>query len=134
MSLLIQKEANKSQSGILIEKEQPTKPTRAYSLKQEKAVAESVNGSRTLNSGATPFQKGDVKTEQFVLECKTKTSHSESMSIKKAWLEKNKEEALFMGKPYNALAFNFGPDEQNYYIIDEYLFQELLEYLQNKTV
>ena len=60
MSLLIQKEANKSQSGILIEKEQPTKPTRAYSLKQEKAVAESVNGSRTLNSGATPFQKGDV--------------------------------------------------------------------------
>ena len=37
-----------------------------------------------------------------------------------------------MGKKYNALVFNFGPDEDNYYIIDEHLFKELVYYLDNK--
>jgi len=37
-----------------------------------------------------------------------------------------------MGKPYTAIAFNFGPDEDNYYIIDKFLFQELIEYLGEK--
>lgn len=78
------------------------------------------------------FQKGDILTKHFLLEAKTKTSLSESISIKKEWLLKNKREALSMSKPFNALAFNFGPDEPNYYIIDENLFQELLEYLENK--
>ena len=36
-----------------------------------------------------------------------------------------------MGKKYHALAFNFGPNEDNYYVIDEYLFKSLVEYLQN---
>ena len=57
---------------------------------------------------------------------------SESISIKKEWITKTEKEAVFMGKKYTALAFNFGPDEPNYYIIDEYLFQDLLEYLRNK--
>jgi hypothetical protein len=39
---------------------------------------------------------------------------------------------VFMGKPYSAVVFNFGPGEENHYIIDEYLFQELLEYLKTK--
>lgn len=30
---------------------------------------------------------------------------------------------------YTALAFNFGPDEKNYYIIDEELFEILVTYL-----
>ena len=107
-------------------------PTRYFSKKQETKVAKSLDGDVQCNSGATDFRKGDVTTEQFLIECKTKTSHSKSISIKKDWLLKNKQEALFMGKPYNALAFSFGPDEPNYYIIDEYLFQELLEYLKNK--
>lgn len=34
-----------------------------------------------------------------------------------------------MGKPYSAIVFNFGPGEENHYIIDEYLFLELLEHL-----
>lgn len=37
-----------------------------------------------------------------------------------------------MGKKHSALVFSFGPDEENHYIIDEYLFQELLEYLKTK--
>lgn len=34
-----------------------------------------------------------------------------------------------MGKAFTAIAFNFGPDEENHYIIDEFLFQELVELL-----
>ena len=106
-------------------------PTRAYSKKQENYVAKKFGGDRVKNSGATPFQKGDVNLDKqsFLIECKTKTSPSESISIKKEWLEKNVKEALFMGKKYSALAFNFGPNEKNYYIIDEYLFELLLDKL-----
>lgn len=107
--------------------------TRHYSSKQEKATAKNLNGSKTINSGATPFEKGDVIVDNLMLiECKTKTSTSNSMSIKKDWLEKNAREALFMGKPYNALAFNFGPNQPNYYILDEKLFEEFLEYIRTK--
>ena len=76
--------------------------------------------------------KGDVLLEEFSLEMKTKTSHSDSISIKKEWIEKNKQAALFDGKKYNALGFSFGPDEDNYFIIDQYLFEELIEYLKEK--
>ena len=108
------------------------KPTRYYSKKQETEVAKALGGKTTKNSGATLFQKGDLTLDNWLIEAKTKTSHSESMSIKKEWLAKNLSESLFMGKKYNALVFNFGPDEDNYYIIDEYLFKELVYYLDNK--
>ena len=114
------------------EKEGEKKPTRYYSKRQEDAVASSLLGARTKNSGATRWEKGDVLTEKFLLECKTKTTHSDSISIRKDWIEKNDKEALFMGKPYSALVFNFGPDQKNYYIIDEFLFQTLLEVLGEK--
>lgn len=106
-------------------------PTRHYSVKQEKQVASKFNGDRTLNSGATPYQKGDVMLENFLLECKTKVKPSESITIQKEWLDKNEKEALFMGKPYSALVFNFGPSETNYYVIDEYLFETLLGKIDN---
>lgn len=109
------------------------KPTRYFSDKQEKTVSKATGGSQTSNSGATDFGgKGDVLTTQFLLECKTKMSHSNTISLRKEWFEKNKQEAAFMGKPYTALVFNFGPDEDNHYVIDEWLFQELLEYLKKK--
>lgn len=108
------------------------KPTRHFSKKQEDAVAKATGGQTTANSGATPWQKGDILTEQFLVECKTKTTASESISVKKEWFEKNKQEAAFMGKPYSAVVFNFGPDQTNYYVIDEYLFQDLLDYLKTK--
>jgi hypothetical protein len=106
-------------------------PTRHFSKKQEEAVAKATGGKRTPNSGATDFGgKSDVDIANlFNIECKTKTSNSESISIKKEWIHKNKREALFDGNPYSAIAFNFGPDSENYYIIDEYLFLELIDHL-----
>lgn len=117
--------------GILRErhKEGEKKPTRHFSKQQETTVAKELGGQTTKNSGATMFQKGDILLEDWLLEAKTKVSHSKSIAIKKDWLEKNLKESLFMGKKYNALVFNFGPNETNYYIIDEKLFQTLVEYL-----
>ena len=104
------------------------KPTRFYSDKQEKQIVKKIGGKQTSNSGATSFSKGDIRTKQFLIEAKTVTKSKDSFSIKKAWLMKNKEEAFAMNKPYNALAFNFGPNEENYYIINEKLFKELVKY------
>ena len=42
--------------------------TRYYSKKQENKVAKKLKGKRTANSGATPFQKGDVVTNNFLIE------------------------------------------------------------------
>ena len=61
------------------------------------------------------------------IECKTKTTLSDSISIKKDWLEKIKKESLFDGKRYYSLAFNFGPNQDNYYIIDSEFNLELAE-------
>lgn len=108
------------------------KPTRYYSDKQEKTIVKENGGKQTISSGSTPFSKGDVLLDEWLLEAKTKTSHSDSISVKKEWIEKNKKEALFMGKKYQAVVFNFGPEEDNYYIIDKYIFQELLELLKKK--
>ena len=104
-------------------------PTRHFSKIQEDTVAKAIGGKRTPNSGATPWSKSDVLSDKFALECKTKMSTSESISIKKEWFLKQKQEAAFMGKPYSAIVFNFGPGEENHYIIDEYLFQFLKDKL-----
>lgn len=108
------------------------KPTRYFSNKQEKTVAKDFNGKKQANSGATAFAKGDVIIDNFLLECKTKTASSDSISIKKSWIEKNRAEALFMGKPYSAICFNFGPDEENFYIIDRELMEILIEKVKEK--
>jgi len=111
------------------------KPTRHYSKKQEDAVAKTLDGTTTKNSGATMFGgKGDVYTNDglFLIECKTKMTHADSITIRKDWFEKNKQEMVFEGKDHETLAFNFGPNEPMHYIIDEYLFLELLEYLRSK--
>ena len=105
------------------------RPTRFYSTKQEKAIAKELNGKQVTNSGATRFNKGDVINNLFLIEAKTKTTESKSFSIKKEWLEKNKEEAFAMNKRYNALCFDFG-DSERYYVIDEKTFKLLNELLE----
>ena len=104
-------------------------PTRYFSSKQEKAVAKAIGGRQTPNSGATTWVKSDVLTEDFAIECKTKTTSSNSISLKKEWFEKQKQEMVFMGKKHSAIVFSFGPDEEQHYIIDEYLFQYLIDCL-----
>ena len=115
----------------LKEGQKPT-PTRTYSKKQETAIANATGGQRTPNSAATTWSKGDVLTEQFLLEAKTKTTHRDSIKINKEWFDKNRQEKAFMGKPHSAIVFNFGPGEENHYSSGEYLCLELLEELRCK--
>lgn len=115
------------------EGQKPT-PTRVRSKAQEDQVAKATGGRRTPNSGATTFGgKSDVNIANLIsVECKTKMTSSESISIKKEWIEKLRAEAAFDGHEYTALAFNFGPNEEMHYIIDEYLFQTLIEILKEQ--
>lgn len=103
------------------------RPTRFYSNKQEKAVAKAISGKQTANSGATPFYKGDVTTDDWLIECKTSTTVKGSFSIKREWLDKNKEEAFAMGKYHNALCFDFGPNTDRYYVVDEKTFKRFMK-------
>ena len=114
--------------------EETKKSTRYYSSKQEKKVAKELGAKITPNSGATMFQKGDLILDNWLLECKTQTKSKESFTIKKEWFEKNLRESVMMGKDYTAVVFNFGPDQENYYVIDEKTFQELLQLQQNNVV
>ena len=109
------------------------KPTRFYSNKQEKHIAKAVSGKQVVNSGATPFNKGDVTTDNWLFEAKTKTKESDSFSIKREWLEKNKEEAFAMRKEYNALVIDFG-DGKQFYVVDEHTFLQMKEALDGSTL
>lgn len=108
------------------------KSTRYYSNAQEKKVAKAVGGKKVANSGATNFNKGDVTTDDWLIECKTKFNIAKSFAIKKEWLLKNREEMFAMGKSYNALVFDFG-DGNNYYVLDEKTFLMLKDLLEEKT-
>ena len=108
------------------------RPTRFYSNRQEKKVAKAVGGRQTPNSGATPFQKGDVATEDWLIECKTTTTEKKTFNVKKEWLDKNKEEAFAMSKSYSALCFDFGNNSDRYYVIDEKTFIKAKEALKNE--
>lgn len=108
------------------------RPTRFYSSKQEKQVAKAIGGKQTANSGATAFSKGDVRTDLFLLECKTCVKSQKSFTVQKDWFTKNKEEAFAMGKPFSAVVFDFGDGEQHY-IIDEKLFKKLLKHLEDEN-
>lgn len=108
------------------------KPTRWASDRQEKSIAKATGGKQTKNSGATCFSKGDVTTNKWLLEAKTCMKDQKTFTIHKEWFEKNKKESLFMNKPYSAVVFNFGPnDDTNYYAIDEQTFLLMKEALES---
>ena len=109
-------------------------PTRYYSKKQEKKIAKAVGGRRQANSGATAFQKGDVITDQFLIEAKTKTKDCKSFTVKEDWLLKNEEEAFAMGRE-SALCFDFGPSaNRRYYVISERQFDLLQQCLEEGRI
>ena len=105
------------------------KPTRFFSKNQEKQVAKNLSGKVIPNSGATAFAKGDVALDDFLIECKTKVSPCTSFSIKKEWITKQRMETLSMRKDNWAIAFQYEPKGENFYVIDEKTFKMLLDLL-----
>ena len=104
--------------------------TRYYSNIHEQSVCHALNAQQTSNSGAGKFHKGDcIIPELLLIECKTAMADKSSVSIKKAWIDKNKSEAKEMRLDNSCVCFNFGPETDNYYVISEKLMKYLVEYL-----
>ena len=78
------------------------------------------------NSGATEFQKGDLKDEHILVECKTIVRPQKQRTIEKEWLTKLKEEQISMRKSLSALAFVFG-DGDEYVVLTIQDFKNLYE-------
>lgn len=100
--------------------------TRAKSSQQEKRIAKAMGGRQVIGSGSTPFLKGDVIVDQLFIEAKTKMEPSQQITVKKAWLEKAKEQALSTRKRDYAVAISFG-DPKEFYIIEDTLMEELFK-------
>ena len=98
--------------------------TRYKSNIQEKRVAKAMGGRQVLGSGSTPFLKGDVVVDKLFIEAKTKMEPSKSISVKKEWLDKAKEQALAMRKEDYSLVISMG-DGKDYYVIEDQLMEDL---------
>lgn len=95
----------------------------------EQTIADKLNAIPTIKevtrrsrgSGNQWFEKGDVLNSILKLECKERKGSElaggdKSISIKRLWLEKAKEEAINDNKTM-ALPFRFKGDNDNIYII-----------------
>ena len=107
--------------------------TRYASSVQEKRVAGKLGGKVSSNSGAGMFNKGDIVCEDasLLIECKTCMEPKKSFSIKKEWIEKNKDEAFRLRLDNHVIAFNFDyQDKADYYVIDDKLMRYLVDKLE----
>ena len=104
---------------------------RKISQIQEKRIANNIEGRMVSNSGATKFDKGDIKSLEWLIEAKTKASSSRSMTIQREWLEKIKEEALAQRKPYHAVAISFD-NKKDYFILEDSFFYRLVKMLEQE--
>ena len=102
------------------------KSTRFFSKKQEQQIAKALKGKVQSNSGAADFTAGDVKTEHCLIDAKTVMTSKKSVSIHKDWLLKIKDEAFAMNKDFGVVAINFGPNQPNYYVLEEKQFKDYL--------
>lgn len=95
---------------------------------QETEVARTLGFRRQANSGASPFQKGDVIGGRFLIECKTHVSNVKSYRVEKSVIDKMREEAFGMGlsKSDAVLCFDFGNKTERFYVLSERLFKELV--------
>ena len=102
------------------------KTTRDYSRIQEEKVADLVGGRVVKGSGSGMFAKGDVVSPEALYECKTKTKPSKSHSLKKEWFDKVRKEALFKGKEFAIIAFDYGDSGDQYFAMHQKDFLQLL--------
>lgn len=101
-------------------------PTRAASKRQESRVAKALGGRVQPNSGSTDYYKGDVTTDDMLIECKTSMKPKKSFSIQKEWLDKNELERFSMKKDYSGLVFDFGDKGEQYIVMELSQFKRLL--------
>lgn len=110
--------------------------TREFSDKHEKSVCKLLKAEQVRNSGAGKFKKGDCvqKDASLLIECKTVMTDKTSISIRKDWILKNKEESFENRLDNSCIAFNFGPDQDSYFIIDSRLMKFLVDKLTEENL
>lgn len=101
--------------------------TKYQSNKQEKKVASQMNGKTVVASGALWNAKADVRSDKYLVECKT-TAKDYYCVTSKVW-EKIQHEAISdsMRTPILAVEINNGTKPENYVVINFWLFEELIE-------
>jgi hypothetical protein len=72
------------------------KSTTSLGRTLENDIAAKYGGRRSPSSGASAFDKGDVRFDEYLAECKT--TEAKSFSFKLATWDKAKQEALDLGK------------------------------------
>jgi len=103
----------------------PRTSTRARADKHEKHAAKVLGAQKTIASGQTPIDKGDVKSDFLRAECKT--TEKKSFVLKLDALMKIARQASGDQMPVFNIQFNEGANPRNYYIIPEGWFLQLLE-------
>ncbi len=103
-----------------------SKPTRYFSKRQETRVGKDLGLCVQSNSGATAFQKGDLKGDDILVECKTVTKPQKQRTVEKEWLTKLDEERVSMRKKLSAVVFDFG-DTDEFVILSMKDFKNLYE-------
>jgi hypothetical protein len=94
------------------------------SLKHEKRLAKAIGGQRNVASGAFWFRKGDVRSEDLLIE--HKWTGKKSFTLKSDVLEKITTEAILDGRtPVLGVSLN----DVNYVLLDENDFLELRMYV-----
>ena len=106
--------------------------TRKYSSMQEKQIAKNLGGRVQPNSGAANFVAGDIKLDFMLIDAKTVTAPKQSVSIRKEWFDKIRNEAFAMNKEMSCIAFNYGPNQPNFYAVNENDFKNLLQAYREK--
>lgn len=106
--------------------------TRYHSDAHEKSICKALGAYQQPNSGAAKFSKGDIVHDgaSMLIEAKCAMIEKQSVSVRKEWFEKNQAEAFSIRRDNQAVCINFGPDTDNYYIINERLMKFLVEKLE----
>lgn len=66
----------------------------------------------------------EQRLDKLFIEAKTKMNPSQSITVKKSWIDKAKEQSLAMRKEDYAIAVSFG-DPKEYYLIEDNLMEDL---------
>jgi hypothetical protein len=96
------------------------------SQNQEKRCAKKLSGKTVVASGALWGSKGDVRTDEFLIECKT--TDKKSYSLKKEIWEKIEKEALHDGMRIPMMNIELDGGKVSLAVLNMTDFLGLLEY------
>lgn len=74
------------------------KPTKYYSTTQERRIADFFGWKTVSASGARPFHPGDVRSDQWLAECKTHIKEIDRLTVSKSVWRKLANEARSLHK------------------------------------